>query len=60
MPVADRQGGILKPCIPLQDAGGGGVQGSWASVWWGRNFSWGGSWFGVWGEGLVARQNRQR
>lgn len=47
MLVADRQGGILKPCIPLQDAQGGGAWEGWAGVWWGRNFSCGGGGGGI-------------
>lgn len=70
MLVADRGGwqgvvgwgvglvGGVKACILFRDARGGGG-GRLGGVWWGGIFL-GGSWFGVWGQGLVARQNRQR
>lgn len=59
MLVADRQGRILKPGTPPQDARGGGRLGGCVV---GEEFvlKGGVGWLGMWGEGLVARQNRQR
>lgn len=58
MPVADRRGDSCSLAFLSRMLGGG--EGGLSGCVVGEEFSWGGTWFGEWGEGLVARQNRQR